>query len=160
MIKKWIARPILDWVAGGVAVAATWLVGGQDWLSFTNELDLSTRQSLYQTLTGVSGGLLGFFIATVAILLGIDASRPRMKIALSGENRSNVESFFFAGIRSISVALVAFILMLVLDKGIAPAKWVEPTLVLTVVLAVARASRVVWILNQVVKIAGRDDEEA
>ena len=159
-MKKWIARPILDWLAGALAVAAAWLVGGKDWLSFANELDLSTRQSLYQTLTGVSGGLLGFFIATVAILLGIDSSRPRMKAALAGENRSRVESFFFAGIRSISVALVVFVLMLVLDKGRHPAKWVEPALVLTVVIAVVRASRVVWILNQVVKIAGRDVDEA
>lgn len=141
-----------------MAIGLDWIWGGRDWTSFTAELDMETRQNVYQSLTGVSGGLLGFFIATVAILLGVDSDRPRMKAALAGQNRSRVQSFFFAGIRSISLVLVVFVLMLMLDKEREPAGWIEPVMVAGMVVVALRTTRIIWILHHIVAIAGHDAE--
>ncbi len=160
MVKKWLGRPYSDWVGVALGGLVAWWIGGRDWLSFMTQLDVDARRGVYQTFAGIAAGLLGFFIATVAILLGVIADRPRMRAALGEGRGRRIHAFFFAGIRAVSLTMIVFALMLLLDQRAVAAKWVEPLLLGSTLLILLRTSRIVWILNKIVTIAVRDQEES
>lgn len=114
------------------------------------------RLGMYQSLTGVAASLLGFFIATVSILLGlIDSTKPRLEKALSGGNRERVQSFFFAGITASSGMLILFVVMGFADRGAEISQIVEIGLLAMLGIVGLATGRIVWVLRQVVLIANR-----
>ena len=64
------SRPGFDWLFT-LVVLLLLLVVQPSWTNPLATMVVGDRRSLYQTLAGISGALLGFAIAAVSILLGL-----------------------------------------------------------------------------------------
>ena len=160
-IDHLLVHPSIDWpIAAGVAAVA-WVIGDnrKQGLLF-GHLEAGTRSSLYITVAGIAGALLGFFIATIAILLGLlDSTRPRLSKALGGGRGALLQPVFFSAIRITAAAIPATLALLVFDtKKYAP-EWVEATVVVVLVVGALRTGRLIWLIRQLVLIATRDAAE-
>ncbi|MBW3633447.1 MAG: hypothetical protein KY456_10525 [Chloroflexi bacterium] len=126
-------------------------------VTFLRDISVGDRRLLHLALAGIAASLLGFFIATISILLGLlDSERPRLKKAFVGANKEHLQAFFTAGILAAAVNLAGFILLGFLDDVERMPRILEDVaLVLVFVLGLATA-RIVWVLSKVVTIASKD----
>jgi hypothetical protein len=157
-----LVRPLVDWPIAIVAAVALWNFGHhrKEGLVF-GHLQAGTRASLYVTLAGIAGALLGFFIATISILLGfLDSQRPRLKRALGGNRGALIQPVFFSAISITALTIPASVALLILDRDEYATGWMEATLIIISVVASIRTARLIWLIRQVVTIATKDAAEA
>jgi hypothetical protein len=162
LIEHLLVKPLFDWPIAAGSALIVWAVGSgrKDGLYF-GHLPAGTRSSIYVTVAGIAGALLGFFIATVAILLGLlDTERPRLKLSLAGGRAAQIQPVFFAAIRISAVAIPAMIILLVVDTKTYASGWMEATVVIVMVVASIRSARLIWLIRKLVLIATRDATEA
>ena len=106
----------------------------------------------------MAGALLGFFIATVAILLGLlDSSRPRLQTTLGGGRAVMIQRIFFAAIRVTAVGLLFGLALLVLDNDETLSGWIAGVLVGICILGILRTARLIWFLKRLLIMATRND---
>lgn len=150
----WSGKLWLDWVIALSCLVAYWLIprlaNVTDPLSAMRSPD---RQVLYQTLAGISGALLGFAIAAIAILLTLGRGR---RIAFLRESRwvLQITGTFKGGIRSLALATVILVLAMVFD-GTSQTAW-NLAVVFAMGFAVSRFSRMTWLLHRLVDLAYKD----
>lgn len=148
-----LGHPVGDWLAGVLVQLCLIVAGGSIYGNVLRHMTHDDRVGLYQTLAGITGGLLGFYIATVSILLGLmNSESPRMATVLSGENRRKIQSYFFTGVTTAAVALVLELMLIFVERGTAPlfAEWA--VVVPAVAMGVATA-RIIWLLKTLLEIA-------
>lgn len=158
LVDWWLGHPRSDWFLGfAVSFALTQISTGHP-VAFLRDVSLTDRRVLHLALAGIAASLLGFFIATISILIGLlDSRRPRLRKALAGRNKERVQSFFMSGILVAGVALAGFLMLALVDDAAQVSSAVEVSaLTLMLVLALATA-RIVWVLSKVVAIASKDE---
>ncbi len=143
--------------AAATAVFAIW-VGRFEGALTMERLLKGQRSALYGSLAAIDGGLLGFIIATTAIVLGF-AHDERFEVLRGSAHYPTVWRTFVSTIRFLGLATVAALAALLFDHD---SRANRPAMVLcagTTMLATLRVARSVWILEQVIRIVTRRDVE-
>lgn len=142
----WSSHLLLDWViAVLICVLYLWVKSdvGVDSLSITK------RRDLYLALAGISGSLLGFAIAAIAILVGL--SGPRMRFLRKTEWSETINSVFSGSVRVLALTTTLLVVAYVLDSANGSV-WPLIT-VFAAALAIARLSRLAWLLHKLVDLS-------
>jgi hypothetical protein len=157
--RAFINFPVLDW-AGAVIVFAlvSWLslrhpeAFGQSlhWrIGWIRDLDAGTRTAVFQTMTALSGTLLGLTLTSVSILAGLmkqDLATATRGL-LTPRRQKRVSRLFFAGLRGLAVALlVSFALMGGTGDQVSVGPATQALAFTVTLFAVARLGRIVWVL--------------
>ena len=159
-VSDWLARPWLDWVIGVVAAWAVTQVDTGSPIPFIRDLGMDQRLTLYQSLAGIAAALLGFFVATVSILLTLmDSTRPRMQRALAGGNSSEIQSYFFAGIYASAVGVALLLVFVWVDNRETPPPVIEAGVVAIALILGLSTARIIWVLRKVIKLAAKDQQD-
>jgi hypothetical protein len=144
----------------GLAVALTttfaiWLQTGSGRRAVEATLG-GTRAPLYGVLATIWGSLLGFVIATVAIVLGF-ADSDRLTIVKGSDQYPTLWTTFLSAIRWTAFATVAALVALILDHD-SPGSANRLALdfvTLTSLVAAFRLARCIWILQALVELVVR-----
>ena len=160
LLRTFIDRPAVDWPLAAVVFACTiWLslrhpefVGRPlGWhIGWLRDLDADTRRAVYQTMTTLSGTLLGLTLTSVSILAGL--MKQDLKTATGGlltpKRQQRVSRLFFAGLRGLAMALLVSLALLVTEGGKGEGGILSQALTLTVLAFVAaRVGRIIWVLS-------------
>lgn len=112
------------------------------------------RAALYGALAAIDGALLGFVIATTAIVLGF-AQDDRFEVLRASSHYPTLWLTFISTIKFLGLATLAALVALLVDHDNAP---VWPAMVAcagTSLVAGLRLGRSVWILEHVIRIVTR-----
>jgi uncharacterized membrane protein len=151
-LDKWLSRPPLDWTVVALgAVAAVLLPFTRDFLS---HVALSSRDTLYNSLSNSLAALLGFFITSVTILLALlDSPRPRLHRALSGNRATFLTPIFFAAIYGSAISLVLILALPIIGTYLPDAPVDEAAFTVAVLLTALRTARLLWLLRTLLAAA-------
>lgn len=124
-----------------------------DGTSSVNELLLGRRTSLYGTVASIHATLLGFALATTAIVLGF-AESERFTLLRESRHYPTLWRTLTSAIRVLGMATIAALGALVFDRE-PPNTNVATTVVCagTSIWAVLRVLRSVWALEKIIRIA-------
>jgi uncharacterized membrane protein len=156
-LDKWLSRPSLDWpvVALG-AVAAVLLPFTRDFLC---HVTLSSRDTLYNSLSNSLAALLGFFITSVTILLALlDSPRPRLRRALGGNRATLLTPIFFAAIYGSAISLVLILALPIIGTYLPNAPLDEAAFTVAVLLIALRTTRLLWLLRKLLAAATIEED--
>ncbi len=117
------------------------LVGGQ-------------RSVVYGTLATLDGALLGFIIATTAIVLGF-APGDRFELLRNSAHYQTLWRTFTSTIRALGLATVVALVALLVDRDNQPNSLLMVLCAGTTVLAALRVARSVWALEGTIKVVTR-----
>lgn len=155
-------HPLRAETALGIAVVlafVTWtLRGGEP--AVVSGLS-GVRGPLYGAIAAVAGALLGFVIATVAILIAlVNTDNERMKFMRNAAAYPMIWTIFTSTIRWMGGATAVSLAALLLDheQGVIPDPWVEllrALVVLTSVVASLRLLTAMWILERIVELVNK-----
>ena len=102
-------------------------------------------------MASIYGTMLGFSLATVAIVLGL-VEHPRMKLVRDGPHYDTLWDTFKSAIRVLGLATIVAVIGLIWDKENSSNRFILYFNVFFLVLSFARISRCIWILDKVIKI--------
>jgi hypothetical protein len=125
--------------------------GGKDVLSI---LLKDKRGAVYSVLIGVDGSLLGFVIATVAILLGFD-NHPRMTLLRESSHYKTLWKVFKSAMRYLAVGALVFLIGLLFDTDNVPNWKVFYACFFVLVISSWRVGRCIWVLHYIIKTITR-----
>jgi hypothetical protein len=120
--------------------------------NFEETLTKGIRSSLYTSLAGTSGALLGFVLAALAILIALP-STERMQALRQHSKWERVPSAYFRAARALLAALVVATLGIALDSAMDPWLVWELITVLALSAAFARVVAAVVALDQILAVA-------
>ena len=129
------------------------------WLGGTEHVDdfiTGVRTDLYRTTATVAGTLLGFSIAVASLVLNF-VSAERLALLRTSEQYPSLWTTFFQTTRLLGALTLAALVCLVVDKDVSPVTWVIIPFSLFVSLAGIRLLRVIWILEQIIKLVSRTE---
>jgi hypothetical protein len=152
MSKAWRVR-FLDYEAALSQVLAVAFVV-VDRTCLASKIDavlLQNRSSVYGTLAGIFGSLLGFVITAASILLTF-ASAPSLKLLRDSPHYATLWRTYKSGIRAMALATVAAVAALVLDRDTSPSRIALYAVVACSLFAAVRLGRCLWILEKVIDI--------
>lgn len=109
------------------------------------------RAVVYGTISTIDGALLGFVIATIAIILGLVPSESFALVRGSTHYRDLWDTYK-ATIRALAFGTVAALVALLVDRDDTPNSAAMLVCLGLSILIVARISRSVWILGKVVSL--------
>jgi cation transport ATPase len=157
VLDEWLGRPILDWpVSAFGAIAAVLLPYTHDFLS---HVALSSRDTLYNSLSNSLAALLGFFVTSVTILLALlDSPRPRLRRALSGNRTTLLAPVFFGAIYASAISLVLILALPIVGAYLPKAPLDEAIFTVAVVLITLRTTRLLWLLRKFLAAAAIEDD--
>jgi uncharacterized membrane protein len=147
-----------------LAIAAIVTVAFGLWVQFAhghrlvNELIGGQRSGVYGTLATLDGALLGFIIATTAIVLGF-APGDRFEILRNSAHYQTLWRTFTSTIRVLGLATVVAIVALFVDRDGKTNSLVMVLCAGTTLLAALRVWRSVWALEGTIKVVTRKDQE-
>ena len=107
------------------------------------------RETLYSTLAGLSGSLLGFVIAALAITVAAFRSD---RLGLVRKHVQTLVATFSAATLYLGVATLVSIAALLFDRDADPIPLFFYSVVLVLALSAVALARCVWILHNVVSI--------
>lgn len=114
------------------------------------------RGSLYGTAASIEGSILGFVLATTAIVLGL-VNTERFKLLRESSRYSDLWRTFMSSIKVLAVATLAAFLALVVDRERPNSNTSALILcVATSLWAIVRVVRVIWALERVIEIATKE----
>ena len=145
-------RGWLEVAAVVVLAAALLLATTAD--NFQETLSVGRRSSLYGSLAGTSGSLLGFVLAALAILVALPSSE-RVEALRRHPKWDRVPSAYFRAARALLAALVLCTVGIALDSAKQPWKLYEGFTVVVLTLALVRVTAAVVALDQVIGVAGQ-----
>ena len=153
VIRRWFENPWWDWVgAGAVLSLVAWCSLHSGPLGLQG-LEPDTRRAVYQTLTTVSGTLLGLVLTSISVLNTV-LRQPMTTLAskiVTPVRRQAVGKLFFAAIRALAIALDVNLFALLTDSDAAVGRGLTQSAVLAgLVLIVARLARAMWALALIV----------
>lgn len=123
-----------------------------DGSAFVDTLLKGNRAVLYGTLASIFGSLLGFVIATIAIVLTLTQS-DRFAVLRAKRQYSNLWRIFTSTVRWLGAATIVSVGGLLFDRETAPSTLTRDIAVAVVLVAIARLGRVIWGLEQLIQIA-------
>jgi hypothetical protein len=147
---------------GGVIVILTasfviWSEAFHGWETLNITLH-DNRSAIYGTLASIFGALLGFVIATVAIILGFSTD-DRLSIVRNGAYYSMMWQVFFGAIRWLGLATISALVGLILDREADPRRLITYVTLLTALFAIFRLIRCVWVLENIIFVITQPSKE-
>ena len=109
------------------------------------------RATLYGTAASMFGSLLGFAITATSIVLGFSSS-DRLAVVRGSAHYPTLWKTFSATIRTLALATVVALACLIWDRDSAPASWLTILLVFSILLALFRIGRTIWVLEQIIAL--------
>jgi hypothetical protein len=109
------------------------------------------RATLYGTAASIFGSLLGFAITATSIVLGFSSS-DRLAVLRGSAHYPTLWKTFSATIRALALATVIALVCLVWDRDNQPASWLTVVLFFSVLLAIFRIGRTIWVLEQIIAL--------
>lgn len=136
-------------------VATVALIVWSEWFGakrpICNVLD-DNRGNVYGTWASVLGALLGFAIATEAVVLSFIDRRRFNRLAESPRAYDQLWMIFMSCIRWLGIATATAMVALIWDRNSHPNIWALYAVLGTGIIASARIIRTVWILELVIKL--------
>lgn len=153
-VHAWFERTAWDWllVTGTVALAALISLGAGAY--GTQEVAPDTRRALYQTVTTITGTLLGLTLTSVSILNTALQRETSTLTPWTGASpmRGTIASMFFGSVRALGIGVVVGLVALVGDsEAKTGSPWTQIALTAAMVLVTARVTRMLWALSLIVK---------
>jgi hypothetical protein len=149
--RCFIDRPNVDAAIMIMAVSVSWLLRGH-WKALAG-LSKAERGLLYQTLSGVTGALLGLGVIAVTILFTIT---PKGRLAGVMESvGGRLEALVTSCLGGLAGATASFALLIVIDTKKEPgfSRWLTAGLV---IFTACRFIRLWWLLRRVLQILAID----
>jgi hypothetical protein len=146
-------------IASGVLAAFVVWVQCFEGVKVVEDVLGDRREAIYGTAASIAASLLGFVLATTAIVIGY-SQNERMKLVRSSEHYPTLWKILVASIRALSAATVASGAALVLDRRDAPMRALVFLVVGTGILAILRVARCIWILEKVISVISRPETDA
>lgn len=140
-----LAELLLAFVATVVIAIFSELTGGR----VLGEALIERREGLYTAVTGLYGSLLGFSLATAAIVLGHTES-DRLRIVRESEHYETLWKVFFSTIRILAMATAFSLTSLLVDRETFQVGAMFYASLFLALLVVLRVGRTIWILQRVV----------
>lgn len=153
VLSSWFERPWVDLAVAAMAAIAAALVSWRLSSWGLEELKPATRRALFQTLTTVSGTLLGLALTSISVL----STTLRQPISgltarfITPPRKQAVARLFFAAVRALALSTVVCIYALVTDtetSGGSP--WVQACVLAVAVLGALRIARTFWALSLII----------
>lgn len=145
-------------IAVSPAVAlAIWM--GYEGESCVEELLHGNRGNIYRTMTGVSGTLLGFTLASASFALNA-ASSPRLAVLRNSRHYPALWKTFFQTTWFLGALTLATLVCMIWDRDHGPTTWLVVPLVLFVGLCIVRLARTIWILERVIGIVTKPSPDS
>jgi hypothetical protein len=143
-----------------LAVAFTLAFGMWTWLAHSEGLIDhilgGQRSAVYGTVATLDGALLGFVIATTAIVLGF-AQSDQFNLLRNSAHYRTLWRTFTSTIRSLGLATAIAIAALLVDRDGHPNSLLMVLCAGTTVLAALRVARAVWALEGTIRVVTRQD---
>lgn len=158
MWANFLLRPWLDWPIGASLILVLRLAGPHPRTDLIlGTLSVQSRSSIYVTIASITGALLGFYIASVAILITLFTSvSERFDKVFAGGRAALLVPTFFSAIRTAGLLTCLSLLLLVVDSSAhLSGIWLLVYLVLTT-LMVLRTGRLIWLVWRLTKVAAVD----
>jgi hypothetical protein len=127
--------------------------------NFDVTLNSDMRANVYDPLSAMTGTLLGFVLAALAILVALP-STERIEKLRRHPKWDLIPSTYFRAARALLVALVLCLLGLPLDSGTAPWLPYEAAVVIVLSLSLVRVSAVLASLDQILAVAQANQKKA
>jgi len=153
-VRDWWRRRFLLAELGaalaGVGGFIVWMerYGGR---AVVDEVLKDNRPAIYGALASIFGSLLGFVIATVAIVVAFDAL-PRLRLVRESATYQTLWQVFTSAIRWLGVATLGALGALVLDRGGPRGRLALYVCAATTLVAALRVARCVWVLEKLISI--------
>ena len=109
------------------------------------------RATLYGTAASIFGSLLGFVITATSIVLGF-SSFDRLAVVRGSEHYPTLWKTFSATTRALALATAIALVCLIWDRDSKPVSWLTVLLIFTVLLALFRIGRTIWVLEQIIAL--------
>ena len=155
---NFLLRPWLDWPLSLIVLVVLRFAGPSPRADLVlGSLPQPTRVSLYITVAAIAGALLGFFIASVAILLSLfTTSSERLAKVFSGGRAELLVPTFFSAIRTAGLLTAVSLLLLIVDSTASLyIGWVIATLLLVFTMVI-RTGRLIWLIWRLTQVAAID----
>ncbi len=152
-VGYWFAKPWVDWLllalAAGICICISWRHGAWG----LENLKPETRRALYQTLTTISGTLLGLTLTSISVLNS--ALRQSMSSVaarlVTPARKQAVARLFFAAVRGLAASLGVSLYALLSDSEAPTGRpLVQAVVLAVVVLSCLRIARTLWALSLIV----------
>jgi len=160
-VRRVAGNVFIDWRWRTELTVAVVLVSAFVWTTreacFPTVMDEDTRGSLYASLAGTAGALLGFVLAALAILVALP-STERLEALRRHPRWERVPSAYFRAARALLVALILTTLGIALDGAGKPWLPYEVVTVVAVAAALVRVAASVAALDQILAVARAEPE--
>lgn len=122
-----------------------------DGMNFLEPVLCERRTALYGTLAALFGSLLGFVLASVAIVLSLH-DNEKLSLIRNSRHYGALWQIFKASMRALASATVVSLAALLLDRQSTPNPLVLVLLFGAVTLSALRLARVVWALEGLISV--------
>lgn len=135
--------------------AIEYLLSGQQLLG---RLDEETRGTLYLSLAGTNGVLLGFGITGITIFTSLGSGRG-MDFLRGTPGFAYTRTVFMGAIWAFAFGTVMMTVMIVADSARHPREWLELLAAAALALVVLRTWALLWLLNKLLDQVLKDAAE-
>lgn len=147
--QNFLAYELLGAILVGLVIAA-WIefcLGRQE-INSTLEGNWVT---VYATIAGISGALLGFNITTLSILLTL-IDGEGFKPVRENRNYDQLFTIFTNGMLWLGSTVILAVAGMLIDNSVDRNSWLFYAAIVSGLMATARVAREVWVLTWIVKI--------
>jgi hypothetical protein len=154
--KRFLRVELLLSIGIGVVVAAVALMCDGWWIKTIDKAFDSNRGAVYGSLASIFGALLGFVITSISIVLGFTDDTRFLQIR-SSESYSHLWRIFTSSVRVFGAATGTALVSLMVDRDSRPCHAMQAFCFWVVLLATFRLVRTVWVLEELIGIAIKND---
>jgi hypothetical protein len=142
-------RPGVDWVFALTLAAIVGLMGHQG-RQLVENLDAVGRRATYQSLSVLSGTMMGLTVTTAGLILrDVDQAVAELPGGLPGDLTAALGRSLFSSIRAWGYLCATSVILLMVDTTrYRAADWVNAMVVALVSLGALRVSRAIYALSQ------------
>lgn len=137
-------------IAAALSIVLVVVLPGSQLAPTQFERLLDARQAFYSAIIGATGSLLGFVLATTAVLMSF-MDKPVFKTFKSGHGHLQLWRIVRASTSSLGVTTLAGIIALIVDTPNHPHVWLFQVLFTLSCISFVHCARVVWAMNMVVQ---------
>lgn len=109
------------------------------------------RVGFYTLLASVSASLLGFSIATLAIVIALMPS-PRLKLVRESKHYASLYGIFLTAMKFLGLTTIVSFISLFIDTDRSPQVWLTYICLWSSILAFFSVYRCIWVMGRIVDI--------
>lgn len=162
-VRVWFQRPAWDLPIAAVLAVGLWYGSTRAGPYWLQSLDIETRRAVYQTLTTLSGTLLGLVLTSISVLNTV-LRQPLdafAESALHPDRKQAVARLFFAAVRALALGVAVNLVVLIWDtKADVGGRWAQAIAIGVLALVICRVARMLWALALVVAVSTRGSSPA